>query len=476
MKNKHLCIGLMSFLIILTLICIVVFLIVHLNTYNERVLIGPKMIIDHDGGADGAMAIFLALLHEQFFNGPTVIGLTTVFGNVDEDQCFVNSQRILNIINRTDVPIYRGSKEPLIHGIESDNYFGADGLGDIEHEYFETIEPQSENAALALIRLSKLYEGDLIIVAIGAMTNIALAIKLDPEFINRLSHLYVGAGNIYSANVTEAEFNAAMDPESYYIISQNANPEKVTVIPFSSIDSSLETSKEWRETVLGAIPTKTMQVQNKYEQVSAENSTNWLFLDPAVMSIALNSNVVDEIKYSNNSILLCGNERGINTNTYNIMSTTNANVQLLYSANRDEYKAFLIDVFSAELYRDVDELDHYGLYCRRSAGSLPRHAAYDVIRRALATVNLPAILKPNSIARDDSMRPDGMTLISWRFSKSLVWDATCVDTLAASHIQSTSRERGRAAATAEGLKRRKYAALDKSYVFVPRVSVPIEPL
>ncbi|KAM3956108.1 scavenger receptor class B member 1 [Aphomia sociella] len=87
----------------------------------------------------------------------------------------------------------------------------------------------------------------------------------------------------------------------------------------------------------------------------------------------------------------------------------------------------------------------------------------------------PVNMEPNGIARDDGKRPDGMTLVPWRHGKSLIWDATCVDTLAVSHIQSTSRVPGGAAATAESLKRRKYAALDEGCVFVPVGVETMEP-
>ncbi|CAH2247862.1 jg12234 [Pararge aegeria aegeria] len=59
-----------------------------------------------------------------------------------------------------------------------------------------------------------------------------------------------------------------------------------------------------------------------------------------------------------------------------------------------------------------------------------------------------------------------MTLIPWRLGRSLVWDATCVDTLAASHIQATSSMVGAAATSAEQSKRRKYENLDSSFIFV----------
>lgn len=91
----------------------------------------------------------------------------------------------------------------------------------------------------------------------------------------------------------------------------------------------------------------------------------------------------------------------------------------------------------------------------------------DVIRRALVTVNVPAVLEPNGIARDDGKRPDGMTLIPWKNGRTLVWDATCVDTLAPSHIGVTAVRAGAAAAAAEGTKRRKYATLISDCIFVP---------
>ena len=83
--------------------------------------------------------------------------------------------------------------------------------------------------------------------------------------------------------------------------------------------------------------------------------------------------------------------------------------------------------------------------------------------QAIVTVNVHAVLKPTDIRRDDGKRPDGMTLISWRNGKSLVWDAACVDTVALSHIESIFSTAGSAAAVAEILKRRH----SSSSVFMP---------
>ena len=80
---------------------------------------------------------------------------------------------------------------------------------------------------------------------------------------------------------------------------------------------------------------------------------------------------------------------------------------------------------------------------------------------------MPAVLEPNGLARDDGKRPDGMSLFPWKMGRPLVWDATCVDTLAPSHLPSSACCAAAAAAAAENLKRRKYSGLVGNYIFEP---------
>ncbi|KPJ10712.1 hypothetical protein RR48_07718 [Papilio machaon] len=116
----------------------------------------------------------------------------------------------------------------------------------------------------------------------------------------------------------------------------------------------------------------------------------------------------------------------------------------------------------------VDRQGHHGLSCQRSAGRLSRHAALNyVVCRALVSINVPAILEPNRIARDDGKRPDGLTLVPWKSGRCLVWDATCVDTLAASYLHGTSVTTGATASEAQTRKRRKYVYLSRNYIFFP---------
>jgi len=119
---------------------------------------------------------------------------------------------------------------------------------------------------------------------------------------------------------------------------------------------------------------------------------------------------------------------------------------------------------------EVNEYGHHGLSCRRSAGRHRRHAlANDVIVRAIRSIDVHAELEPPRLLRDDLKRPDGATLDPWTRGKYLVWDFTCPDTLAPSHINRSSTAAGSAAVLAEGKKREKYSELITSgpYIFVP---------
>lgn len=102
-----------------------------------------------------------------------------------------------------------------------------------------------------------------------------------------------------------------------------------------------------------------------------------------------------------------------------------------------------------------------------SAGRLSRHANInDIIKRACDVSLVPATLEPIGLLRDDKQkRPDGLTRIPWSKGKCLVWDATCVDTLANSYVASSSRSAGAAAKIAETKKRSKYSLLMTQYKF-----------
>ena len=92
----------------------------------------------------------------------------------------------------------------------------------------------------------------------------------------------------------------------------------------------------------------------------------------------------------------------------------------------------------------------------------------DLVRRALVSVQIPAIREPPGLSRKDGKRPDGLTLLPWTQGKSLVWDFTCSDTLAPSHIEQNSTEAGKSALPAEKKKLSHYENLSASgFIVMP---------
>ena len=104
----------------------------------------------------------------------------------------------------------------------------------------------------------------------------------------------------------------------------------------------------------------------------------------------------------------------------------------------------------------VDKWATHGLSCNKSEGRFSRHAAFnDIIKRSLAAAHIPSMLEPTGLCRSDGKRPDGVTIIPWKSGRTLVWDATCTDTFAASHLAQAAREAGAVAALAEERKKAK---------------------
>ena len=111
---------------------------------------------------------------------------------------------------------------------------------------------------------------------------------------------------------------------------------------------------------------------------------------------------------------------------------------------------------------------HHGLSCKRSAGRQSRHhAVNDILARTLRSVGVQAILKPQGLLREDGKRPDGATLIPWSGGRSMLWDFTCPDTLAPSHLSKTTVLAGAAASEAEDRNRIKYSNFFHTHQFIP---------
>ena len=176
------------------------------------------LLIDTDPGVDDALALLMA------FNDPnhTLVGLTIAAGNVGLDHTVRNALKLCEIAGREDVPVFAGCADPLLHpAVDAAHVHGRDGFGGVGYAAAAR-SAEAEHAALAILRLSHEHAGRLLLVALGPLTNIALALKLDPTLPQRIKRFVVMGGAVSAhGNITPAaEFNIAFDPEAAHIVFQ----------------------------------------------------------------------------------------------------------------------------------------------------------------------------------------------------------------------------------------------------------------
>ncbi|MEN0051330.1 MAG: nucleoside hydrolase [Bacteroidota bacterium] len=161
-----------------------------------------KLIIDTDPGVDDALAIQFTL------NSPELelLGLTTIFGNVDVDLATTNALRLLDLGGCSDIPVAKGTAKPLVDSFLGGAQFvhGDDGQGN-------TFRPESKNKAIELsaadfiIEQVKKYPHEVVLAAVGPYTNLALALQKAPEIQQLVKEVVVMGGNAFQeGNITPA--------------------------------------------------------------------------------------------------------------------------------------------------------------------------------------------------------------------------------------------------------------------------------
>jgi purine nucleosidase len=148
-----------------------------------------------------------------------VEAITTVAGNVSLEKTTANACTILDILEQ-DLPVYAGCGRPLVGDVvDASDFHGKDGLGDSGYPPSPR-QVADEHAVHALIRLANESPGELTLAAIGPLTNVALATRLDLTLPQKYERLVVMGGSIRGiGNVTTAaEFNIYADPEAAAVV------------------------------------------------------------------------------------------------------------------------------------------------------------------------------------------------------------------------------------------------------------------
>lgn len=183
-------------------------------------------IIDTDTAADDALAIIMVLQQP----GIKVHGLTINCGNIQFDQQVRNALYTLELMGRTDVPVYPGCSEPLLKRYRTvPEVFGPDGFSGANYPAPKT-RPSDTHAVDAIIAAAKACGGELEIIALAPLTNIAVALAKAPEIVRLIKKIWFMGTTLYAVgNITMgAEFNVWVDPEATDIVLRAGVPLVIT--------------------------------------------------------------------------------------------------------------------------------------------------------------------------------------------------------------------------------------------------------
>ena len=312
-----------------------------------------KFIIDTDTASDDAVAILMALE----WGDVEVEAVTIVSGNMPVEQGSINARYTIELCNKS-TPVYIGCDKPLKKKREhADWYHGPDGMGGMNY-------PSPKNSSLEesaidfLINSFRNAPGEITLVTLGPLTNIAVAIEKDPSIVSCIKNIVVmGGSSCTVGNVTPAaEYNIWCDPEAADIVFNSGHPD-ITMVGWELCRGEANITEEEMEYVYSFKTTKgdfTIDC-NKH---ALESSQNWLgdpglgLPDPVAMSVALDDSVV--LKQSRHSVqvVLDGPSRGMTIvdqlhvgesepNIDEYWSDTNRNINVCWELDNKKWKEIL---------------------------------------------------------------------------------------------------------------------------------------
>lgn len=254
------------------------------------------------------------------------------------------------------IPIYPGCSEPISEFRKSDNFFGKDGLGDSPvPQPEESREIEKENAVPFLLRMVKEFPGEITIVALGPLTNIAMAIKMDPLFLDLVKVVVWSGGSVEGVGNVEPglEFNSYFDPMATHIVF-NKTKCPVVVVPWELIVFYAKTTVDWRENVLGSVETKLVDYINAIENYSIKHSGTWVAADVKTMFVALFPQFVTKSEFIHmEGIYEGGHTKGLLLLDYARSNGKYCNALVIRGLNVEQFQNKLLQAFT--LREDVSK-------------------------------------------------------------------------------------------------------------------------
>ncbi|HAF61807.1 MAG TPA: nucleoside hydrolase [Anaerolineaceae bacterium] len=247
-----------------------------------------KVIIDTDTASDDAVALIMAFMEKDF----DILAVTVVAGNVPLDMAVQNALYTRELCDADHIPVYTGLAKPILRELETaQNVHGCDGLGDIGLP-LKGRSPAEGHAVDTLIQLINQNPGEIELITLGPLSNIAVALLRDPSIARKVKHCTMmgGSGN-HIGNVSPlAEFNIWADPEAAKVVFDSSMP--ITMVGIDANVRSAFFDQQDIDTILALGTAKAqfaINIQgtlNKYIQ-GLYNFNGFDLPDPLTMAVAI---------------------------------------------------------------------------------------------------------------------------------------------------------------------------------------------
>lgn len=323
-----------------------------------------KIILDVDTGSDDAIAIMLAGLSEKI----DLIGVCSVNGNRNIDITTENTLRVVDYLN-LKVPVFRGCSLPLVVSLTPGRrphvpYIGMeDSSEDVHGDYLplpESKRPEEDKpAAIWLVETLMKAREKITLVFVGPLTNLAMAIRLDPRIINKIEKVVIMGGGYRVNNITPgAEFNFWIDPEAAKIVVDSGAP--ILIVPLDATHQACITWEEASQLIDSGASAATFcgklveyRIKGYMNFQPMEELESAPIHDALAVASLINPSVLTDVKRVHGDISICpGITDGMSLFDFDLRDKSNKpNVEVALGANRELFKKILFEV----LQKEVDE-------------------------------------------------------------------------------------------------------------------------
>jgi inosine-uridine nucleoside N-ribohydrolase len=202
--------------------------------------VARKLVLDVDTGTDDAVAIMFAALHPEL----ELLGVTTVNGNVPLANTTDNTLRVLEFVGRADIGVHPGLARPLVrHSFPAPKRFAPGSDRDMHGLELPlpapTARPQPEGAVDFLVDAVRSFPGEVTLVPVGPLSNIAAALAVAPDIVDAVPEVVVmGGAHNFGNETPAAEFNIWADPEAADMV-LSAGFARLTLVPLDATHKAL---------------------------------------------------------------------------------------------------------------------------------------------------------------------------------------------------------------------------------------------